>query len=234
MSFFEIDSSWDSDGDYFATGDGVIDSHPISSDESDSDDDDDGDDDDEVRRALRRQYKKSKKPGNKSAPDHGVLVNFGLRELPSKRPRKEKLDLKPGDIFFDHKKNQNALVIKKDSWDGYEVVVLFYAKASPVIQKDQLIAVNPYGMQNGKYVESFRRPLTLETLLFFVYEYSDKSNLSNDSKRELQKQLNSEAVRDDFQKLLREDVDTSRDAERFESSDTKRVSRMIGEFEKRF
>lgn len=228
MSFFEIDSSWDSDGDYFATGDdGDLESHALNYDLDENDSDDEGpfdfNEDMRRRRQAIEQY-----------DNNGVKKNFGLRVLPSKRPRKDELDLKPGDIFFDHKKNQNALVIKKDSQDGYEMVVLFYAKASPVIQEDQLKLVNPYGMQNGEYVESFRRPLTLETLLFFVYEYSDKSNLSNDSKRELQKQLNSEAVRDDFQKLLREDVDTSRDAERFESSDTKRVSRMIGEFEKRF
>lgn len=231
MSFFEINSSWDSDGDYFATGDDQIDSYPISSDDSDSDDD-------ELQRTLRRQRKKYKKPGNEPAPDHGVLKNFGLRELPKERKRENEMDIKPGDIFFDHEFEEFLLVAKNTTREGKKIIYVFYAEGTHVIRDTQLVTVEPHRIRNAGYVKSFERPLTLETLLFFVYEYSNKKTWSIDKKNALKKALNSDDVRDKFKDLLDVYVDTS-----FDSQDAVRsifpgnpgnVSSMIGRFEKQF
>ena len=237
MSFFEINSSWDSDadGDYFATGDEFQDSHPLTyfEDENDSDDERHLTFDEIIE--IRRE--RSEQKGNESAPNHGK--NFGLREVPKKREREGRMDIKPGDIFFDRKDKQFVLVTKNDSREGKKYIDILFAKGIDTIRNPQLMWAEPFRIRdNADYVESFKRPLTLETLLFFVYEYSDKNTWSIDKKNEFKKVLDSNDVRDNFKDFLDEYVDTSPDPQDAVRSVFPRkpgnVYSMIGRFEKQF
>lgn len=235
MSFFEINSSWDSDGDNFAAAEDEFgDSHPLSGDDDDSDDERPS----TFEELMARRRQKSKTRGHESAPDIGVHENFGLRELPQERKRENELDIKPGDIFFDREYEESVLVVKNYTEGEKNFIDVFYAEGTHIIRDTQLVKAEPFRIQNAGYVKSFKRPLTLETLLFFVYEYSNKKTWSMDKKNAFKKALNSDGVRNNFQKLLQKHVDTSpdpRDAVRSVfPGNPGTVSSVIGRFEKRF